>query len=209
MNYKLAIFDFDGTLADSFPWLADAYNKIANKFRFKNLTREEIEEIRHYNFKQFIEHIECSVWKVPLIAIYSRSLMSRHIHEIPLFEGAQELLRSLTDNGVEVAIVSSNSYKNVCAVLGEENISLIKYFQCGASTFGKPRLLKKVLKESGVDASDAIYIGDEVRDIIASHKVKMDSGAVSWGYNNKGSLLKHSPTHFFDEVAQLEKTLIP
>lgn len=208
MKYKLAIFDFDGTLADSFPWLAKAYNKIAGKFNCKNLTRDEIEELRHYNFKQFIEHIECSVWKVPFIAMYSRSLMSRHIHEISMYEGVNELLQALSDSGVEIAIVSSNSYKNVCAVLGEKNISLIKHFQCGASTFGKPRLLKKVLKESGVDANDAIYVGDEVRDIIASHKVNMSSGAVSWGYNNKDSLVKHSPTLLFDKISELHDTLV-
>jgi hypothetical protein len=37
MRYKLAIFDFDGTLADSFGWFAGAIDQAADRYRFKRL----------------------------------------------------------------------------------------------------------------------------------------------------------------------------
>jgi phosphoglycolate phosphatase-like HAD superfamily hydrolase len=36
-RYKLAIFDFDGTLADSFPWFIGAVNDAAARFGFRGV----------------------------------------------------------------------------------------------------------------------------------------------------------------------------
>jgi len=34
MPYKLAIFDFDGTLSDSFAWFLSVINSVADKHKF-------------------------------------------------------------------------------------------------------------------------------------------------------------------------------
>ena len=43
MKYKLAIFDFDGTLADSFPWFLGIINDVADKYRFRQIEDYEVE----------------------------------------------------------------------------------------------------------------------------------------------------------------------
>jgi phosphoglycolate phosphatase-like HAD superfamily hydrolase len=44
--YCLAIFDFDGTLADSFALFAEAYNELATRHGFKPVTTEEAQRLR-------------------------------------------------------------------------------------------------------------------------------------------------------------------
>ena len=39
MQYELAIFDFDGTLADSFPFLVSVFNQLAERHGFRTVTR--------------------------------------------------------------------------------------------------------------------------------------------------------------------------
>ena len=37
MTYRLAIFDFDGTLADSFPFFLSVFNTIADRHGFRRI----------------------------------------------------------------------------------------------------------------------------------------------------------------------------
>ena len=46
MKYRLVIFDFDGTLADSFPWFVGTLNAVADKFKFKRIEEGAIERLR-------------------------------------------------------------------------------------------------------------------------------------------------------------------
>ena len=41
MKPRLIMFDFDGTLADSFGWFLDASEAIADRFRFQRFDRSE------------------------------------------------------------------------------------------------------------------------------------------------------------------------
>ena len=47
MTYKLVIFDFDGTLADSFPWALQVMDDVADRYRLRRINRADIDAIRH------------------------------------------------------------------------------------------------------------------------------------------------------------------
>lgn len=46
--YKLVIFDFDGTLADSFPFFVSTINHLADMHSFKKIYLDEVESFRKY-----------------------------------------------------------------------------------------------------------------------------------------------------------------
>ena len=60
--------------------------------------------------------------------------------------------------------------------------ALIDDFDCGASMFGKAGHLRRVVRRSGVPATQVLCVGDEVRDIEAAAAAGLDIVAVSWGY---------------------------
>jgi phosphoglycolate phosphatase len=122
---------------------------------------------------------------------------------IPLFDGIGLALRSLADAGVRLAIVSSNSENNVRHVLGPDLEALIGQYECGMSIFGKASRIRSVLRHSNVDASNAIYIGDQGTDAEAARKAKVPFGAVRWGYATIEALRQHNPEHEFDSVPAL------
>ena len=45
MKYPLVIFDFDGTLADSFPWFTEALNRVAEEYGLQPLDPVAIEAV--------------------------------------------------------------------------------------------------------------------------------------------------------------------
>ena len=144
-------------------------------------------------------------WKLLFVVKSFTSLMRQNAASISLFEDVDDLLRYLANCDVTLAIVSSNSHENVSQILGPANTKLISQFECGVSMFGKPARIQKVLKKTGIPCHEVVYIGDQVADLEAARKEKVDFGAVSWGYGVIESLRAHSPEEEFDCVAAIKR----
>jgi phosphoglycolate phosphatase len=207
-SYSLIIFDFGGTIADSFTWFVGALNKAAKIFDFREVALDEIETVRRYDHQQILRHFGIPKWKLPLINLYLRRLQADAINTIPLFPGIDRTLRDLADAGMTLAIVSTNSKANVVRALGAETAALISHFGCGFSLFGKESKFKAVLSKSGVAPQCAIAIGDEIRDLQAARATNIAAGAVAWGYADFSTLLTHSPTRSFVSVSHMRATLL-
>ena len=205
MKYRLAIFDFDGTLADSFPFFVQVFNQLAEQHGFKKIDPDLAPTFRHFNAGQIMKQVGMPAWKLPFVVKSFTSLMRQNAASISLFEDVDNLLRYLADRPVTLAIVSSNSHENVSRILGPANTKLISQFECGVSIFGKPARLLKVLKKTGIPCHEVIYIGDQVADLEAARKEEVAFGAVSWGYGAIESLRAHSPEEEFDCVASIKR----
>ena len=203
MKYDLVIFDFDGTLADTFQWFISVINSVADKYRFKRVEKEEIEFIRGLDAIGVLKYLEVPLWKIPMIARHMRKLMADDIHRIYLFKGVDSLLHRLSGKGITLAVMSSNSHENVIKLLGPENAALIEHYECDVSIFRKRAKLKKILSKSGIPNAKSIYIGDEIRDLKAAREVKIPFGGVSWGYNNVESLKPLSPELLFESIDEI------
>ncbi len=57
MKHQLAIFDFDGTLADTLPWVRSVMNETARKFRFREVTDEEMEMLRGRPNREIVRYM--------------------------------------------------------------------------------------------------------------------------------------------------------
>jgi len=203
MRYKLVIFDFDGTLADSFPWFCRILNDVADRFGFRRTEPREIDALRTMGARDLMRHFGIPAWKIPFIAHHVRKRKARELGETRLFDGVDRMLRELSDAGIVLALVTSNSESNARAILGE-SARLFRTYECGVSMFGKAARFRKVLRRTGTPAADAICIGDEIRDLEAARKEGIAFGAVTWGYTTAEALIARSPTavlHSVDEIA--------
>jgi phosphoglycolate phosphatase len=204
MAYRLVIFDFDGTLADSGPWFRARFNGVARRFGFKTLADDEFERLRGETNRAILDHLGVPMWKLPLIARHMRRLAAEEAESIPLFPGAAACLRRLDEAGIALAIVSSNREDTIRRILGPESAARIRHYACGAALFGKAAKIRGVLKRARVAGDQALSVGDEVRDIEAAAEARVATGAVTWGYATPAILIAHGPTHLFrsfDEIA--------
>ena len=203
MSYKLAIFDFDGTLADSLSWFLRIIDEVADKYRFRRIDPQELSKLRECDARGIIAHVGIPIWKLPLVHHHVRTLMTRDLDQITLFPGIDELLRSLQAQGIVAAIVTSNSFINVREILGQENAGLIQHYACDAPILGKRVKLRRVLHSSGALPAEAIFIGDEIRDLQAAHAEGIAFGAVSWGVNSASAFKSHFPEEIFSSIDEI------
>ncbi|MBR1230995.1 HAD hydrolase-like protein [Bradyrhizobium sp. AUGA SZCCT0177] len=205
-RYRLAIFDFDGTLADSLPWFRTVFHDLITKFDLAPVSAEELEGLRGRSGREIIARLNMPMWKLPAISRDIRRRKLAAANQISLFNGASQLLADLQSLGIHTAIVSSDSEASVRQVLGP-SAALIERFDCGASLFGKHHKFKRVARQLGTSASEVLCIGDELRDIEAAKTAGMDSGAVAWGYALPAALQAAGPTHFFQTLEEIKQGL--
>ncbi|WP_456652019.1 MULTISPECIES: HAD-IA family hydrolase [unclassified Bradyrhizobium] len=206
MPYSLAIFDLDGTLADSFPWFLRVINDVADRFKFRRVADEDIEALRHASSREILARLEVPLWKLPAIARHARRLKAEAAAEIFLFAGVEAMLRTLAENGVQLALVTSDSEANAREKLGD-SAALFAHFDCAASLFGKAAKFRRVIRRAGVEPGKVISIGDEVRDIEAARTVGIACGAVSWGYAAPAALRALGPDHVFARIDDITLVL--
>lgn len=207
MPYTLAIFDLDGTLADSFPWFKRNVNVVADHYGFRRLSADEIEAMRHLTTREIVERLHWPRWKMPFIVRHMRKLKTQQAADIPLFDGVPAMLAALAAGGLKLALVSSDTEANARQKLGA-SAKLFADFDCSASLFGKPAKFKRVLKRARVSPSETISIGDETRDIDAARAVGMACAAVTWGYATPQALRNHKPDLMFERMDDIVSHLV-
>jgi phosphoglycolate phosphatase len=203
MRYRLAIFDFDGTLADSFPFFLSVFNQIADEHGFRRIDHAHVERLRHYGTREMMREVGMPAWKLPLAAATFKTLMRENAEQIRLFPQVDHALRELARGDVKLTIVSSNAEDNIRQVLGPELSPLISQYECGMSIFGKTARIRKVLKRAAMAPGAALYIGDQTTDADAARRAGVAFAAVHWGYAPIEALRKVAPEHEFDLPAAL------
>ncbi len=207
MAYKLMIFDFDGTLADTMPWVLTIVDHVADKYKLPRPDLGQLDQIRRQDARTLIKQYRVPAWKIVLMSRYVHRLMSRNLDKIALFEGVGPMLQEVAQAGVALAVVSSNTRAIVRRVLGPDNVACIRYFECGVSVFGKTAKFKKVLKRARVRPGEALAIGDELRDFDAARRAHIPFGAVAWGYTLFDVLRAHAPREAFQEIEDIARLI--
>ena len=193
---KYIVFDFDGTLADTF----DVIKTIATKEY--GAIDIDFELVKELGAKSFLKQMNIPLWKLPEMAINVTSKL-RNSKDIKLFPGIIDLLNNLKNN-YKIGIVSSNSKENIIDTLKIHNIeSLFEFVYSDSSIFGKHLVLKKMCGKYKINPLEVIYVGDEDRDIIAAKKIKIKTIAVTWGFNSKEKLSREKPDYIVDSPIQI------
>lgn len=202
MAYRHLLWDFDGTLADTLPSLLEIYNDMANRHGFERI--DDPSRVRALTPKAFIQQQRIPLLRVPALI---REVLGRHrevIGDVPLVDRVGPVLQSLHERGVTMGIVSSNREENIRLCLAANGVEGLFDFVVGFSRlFGKERAIRKVMKRQGIAPTGTLYVGDEVRDILAAREVGIDVAAVTWGFNTADSLSANQPNFVLERPDEL------
>lgn len=195
------IFDFDGTIADSFDYVVDF---LASEAGIEKLDTEQRNSLRNLSMTGVVHQLNFPLWRMPRLYFKGRQVMGRAITKVKPFDDMPETIRKLQAEGHELFIVTSNNLRNVHAFLHHHHLHtyFLKVY-ASVSLFGKAGALRRLLKEQKLSIDNAIYIGDELRDIQAAESLKLRVIAVTWGFASLNSLKSAKPLAIVDRPADL------
>jgi phosphoglycolate phosphatase-like HAD superfamily hydrolase len=208
MGYELIVWDFDGTLADTFACLVRAYNALAPGRGFRTL--DDPVAARHVPLPGLLRSLGIPLMYLPSFTRVVLTAVRREMASIALFPGIAEVLRELGHARRRMGILSSNAPDNIRACLRGNGVEAHFTSVAGYSRLlGKARGLRRVLRTQQVAGERAVYIGDEVRDVEAARKAGVAVVAVTWGFQSRGLLAAQAPDHLIDRPEQLLAALGP
>ncbi|NMD71746.1 HAD-IA family hydrolase [Bacillus sp. DNRA2] len=204
---KYIIFDFDGTLADSTEVLMHAWNLVAEQHQFEKLHKEDIPALKNLSIQERARKFRFPMYKLPVVLPKIYRYMKEHIDEIKLFDGIKEVLNSLGQMGYHIIILSSNDSENIKLLLKQEQVNAVSQVLTSSKIFGKDAILKKFMKQENVVPEQCLYVGDEVRDILACKKVRVPVMWVSWGVDSYELIEKEKPDYIVNTPTEIIQTL--
>lgn len=202
------IFDFDGTLADSMPLFMQAWNTYAAQFNYLPVSEKDLAASRNLTIQQRAKKYGFPMHKIPVILPKVYQYFKTHMNEVALFDGIKEMLEALAHNGYRIVIISSNAKENIELFLKQEGIESVSQVLTSSRIFGKDTVIRKYMKQQNVTAEQLLYVGDEVRDIVACNKVAVPFAWVSWGLDGFELIEKERPKFVVHTPQELLDALV-
>lgn len=211
---KLAIFDLDGTLANSLYDLADAVNKALSDEGFPV---HEYEEYKHFvgnGAKKLIERAlpagtEESV-RDKIHAAFTENYRSNCLNKTKPYDGISELIGALKSAGIKCAVASNKpdefSAYVVEGLFGRGVFSLIRGKREGVPTKPSPEIIFSIAEELGCALGEAIMIGDSNVDVDTAHNAGIGCIGCTWGFRGEEELRSAGAdyiAHYPSEIADI------
>ena len=217
MGLRLVVFDVDGTLVDS---QADIVGSMAAAFTAEGLatpSRAEILTIVGLSLPQAMAVLapdSDAQAQARLVAAYKDSYASLRrangAHSSPLYPGIAAMLERLgAQQDMLLAVATGKSRRGLDALmevhgLRDHFISL----QCADDHPSKPHpsMLHQAMWDAGVEAAQAVMIGDTSFDLDMARAAGMAGIGVTWGYHPRDRLTPRAIA-LAETVAQLEQAI--
>ena len=215
MRRNIAIFDLDGTLLDTLEDLYRATNEALSHHSLPARTHDEVRMFVGNGVEILIRRAvpagtdEATVTAVlaDFKAVYAAICEE---HTAP-YDGIPELLTALRARGIRVAVVSNKfdaATKQLCARYFGELVEIAVGERAGIRKKPAPDTVFEVLRQLGMSADSAVYIGDSDVDIETARAAGMPCLSVTWGLRDEDFLIEHGATTLIHAPHELLRYLI-
>lgn len=216
-NYKLIIFDMDGTILNTLADLANAINHTLEHFGYPTRSQSEVRSFLGNGSRYLVEHslpadkaVDAEL--VDQTLAYYSAYYKEHcaIHTKP-YSGILELLAKLREQNKLIAVVSNKPDFGVQS-LCQCHFPGLFHFACGERQGIRrkpaPDSVLEVLKKLQLQPQDAVYIGDSEVDIATAKNAGLEAIIVTWGFRDKDQLIKAGASRLAASVKELEDMLL-
>lgn len=194
---RVCCFDFDGTLADSYPAIAASVNRVRKKYGMPPLAVPEVQKYVGRGVDHLLKHT------VPPADTEADTLLYRaHYARVmkegtELLPGAKETVLVLHDAGVRLAVCSNKPGAFTRELL--EHLGLLDQLErvFGPEDVPRPKpapdMLLAALQCLRVSASEALYVGDMSVDIQTARAAGVPVWVVATGSDTSAQLREAQP----------------
>ncbi|MCP1440975.1 phosphoglycolate phosphatase [Pseudomonas sp. GGS8] len=212
-DYKLLIFDWDGTLADSIGRIVEAMHVASRRSGFQLRDDFAVKGIIGLGLPEAIRTLYPEIGDGELIAFrdyYAEHYIAAEAVPSPLFEGVLESMEAFRADGYHLAVATGKARRGLDRVLKAHGWE--EYFdvtRAADETASKPHplMLEQILAHCEVRPEQALMVGDSSFDLQMARNAGMDSVAVSYGAQSIEALQQFEPRLSIDRFSELRSWL--
>lgn len=212
-DYKLLIFDWDGTLADSVGRIVEAMHVASTRSSLPLCSDEAVKGIIGLGLPEAIRTLYPQIGDVELLAFrqhYADHYIALEAEPSPLFAGVVESLEGFRRDGYHLAVATGKARRGLDRVLkahGWEDFFDISRAADETASKPHPLMLEEILAHCRVPAEQALMVGDSSFDLLMARNAGMDSVAVSYGAQSVEALRTFEPRWVIDRFCELRDWL--
>lgn len=215
-DLRAIVFDLDGTLVDSLAYIVRAMRGAFASEGMAVPPDHAIRQIVGLSLDAAITQLAPQakgLLNERLVSAYKDTYWSAHASGegvAPLFDGVEAVLDRLDAAGFVLAIATGKGRRGLREALESHDIRhRFASLQSADDAPGKPdpTMLRQALDECGVEARNAVMIGDTIFDLQMAANADVPSVAVTWGYHDVEILRSAVPNAIIDSFVQLDDAL--
>jgi pyrophosphatase PpaX len=209
-DWRAALFDLDGTLADTVPLILRCYRHTMRTHRGMELPDElwirNIGRPLRVSMADFTADADEAERMVTTYVEFQRTV---HDTMVKGFPGAVEAITELRGRGVAVGVVTSKGREMTGRTLACSGLTELLDVLVTADDVrnGKPHPepVWRALQELGLDdrPHEVLFIGDSPHDLVAGRAAGVKTAAVSWGPFTRSDLEATAPDYWIAEWEEL------
>ena len=186
-DYKLLIFDWDGTLANSIGRIVESMHVASDRSGFARCDDFAVKGIIGLGLPEAIRSLYPEIDDDELVVFrqhYADHYIALEAEPSPLFEGVVETLRALRAEGYHLAVATGKARRGLDRVLkshGWEDYFDITRAADETASKPHPLMLEQILAHCNVRPEQALMVGDSSFDLQMARNAGMGSVAVSYG----------------------------
>jgi phosphoglycolate phosphatase len=203
------LLDFDGVVADSHDAMFFAINDLAELRAARPFSRAEFSAL---TIPEMFACMRIGSAETPEVLEWARGRLARYQHLTSLQPQIEPFLAQASAMSIAVGILSSNGTDLMQRFIASR-LPLVPFVDIigGLSLNEKGPRLREWIGRHGYAPTEVVYIGDEVRDIMASREAGVSSIGVAWGKDDLEVLRTAGATHCVvdaNELCSLVATLV-
>ncbi len=216
MNHeaKLIVFDWDGTLMDSAAHIVNCLQNAITELSLEPKTSDELKNIIGLGLREALFALYPQATDEELTALvdrYRKHFFDPQTAPCELFTGARELVEELYAKDYFLAVATGKGRNGLDKVLKETSMGeFFPITRCADETHSKPhpQMMLDIIDYYGIEANEAIMVGDTEYDLQMASNAAAHSVAVTYGVHEKQRLLDCKPLTCLDSINDLHQWLL-
>jgi len=209
-NYKVLIFDWDGTLVDSIGRIVESIHVAARSCGLPQVDDTAVKGIIGLALPEAVEVLypgQVDAARVEAFRHhYGEHYLGLEAQPSMPYPGVTEALSEFREAGYLLAVATGKGRRGLDRVLaGQGWEDLFDITRCADETASKPDplMIHEILAHCGVRPERALMIGDSVFDLQMAHRAGVDSVAVGYGAQPLRVLQQFEPRLGIDRFSEL------
>ncbi len=213
-DYKLVIFDWDGTLMDSVDRIVSSMQSAAKVVGLTVPSHEAAKQIIGLSIPEALKALFNGITDEQIETMrleYKYQYLEGDTTPTPLFNNAINLLTQLKENRKLLAVATGKGRDGLNRVLEvSETSTFFNTTRCAGEMPSKPdpTMLLSILDELNLAPHEAIMIGDTSHDLKMAQNAGIDSIGVTFGVHDREVLNQYNPKVIVDSLTELHGLLL-